>query len=150
MITDTVNLQQRGHELIESALALNHEWRKYHTVTKQTIHPTAWRQQFCTIWLSFGRQTGKTFYIMRHAQENDLVIVGHNATRKYMLNTAIRPLNVLTGADFKRGKSYGVNRPIRTVWIDEPLITFPNVSLLEIYDSVHGDDVTFVILGAPA
>lgn len=93
----------------------------------------------CTVQCSAGIKTGKSNYIIQHANKEDLIIVA-SENAKYKQYTG--PATQVVAA-----KLYHLYKnTYYTIWVDEPSLVFSFIESSEIYKFAHGSQ-TFVLLG---
>lgn len=79
-----------------------------------------------TIHLNFGRTTGKSDYIKRHATNEDMVVSPNRFITQVLLEKSrykIRRGRIISVPNFDLLKYRGIE-PIRNLYIDEPRIAF--------------------------
>lgn len=112
------------------------------------ISKVQWMQQFCTIHLNIGRDTGKTRHIIENAKSGDLIVC-REGTKKLIQVQSNEKLDFYVPHVTKaiQGKILG---EVKIIFVDEPKQTLkPFVDDYEFYAifMVNFNEPIFIMLG---
>lgn len=131
----------------------NREKAKKQNYNKQ-ISKAQWFEQFCTIHINIGRNSGKTTHIVEMAQPEDLIVC-RNGTKMFIEENSKHGNNLhflvphISRIPVGR-KYYSIFADCQIVFVDEPKMTLlPYKDLSEFYHSfmVNFNEPIFIMLG---
>lgn len=113
-------------QVIDKLLELNKKLREQHEKT----HPLQvggllnWLFNFCTVQCNIGRASGKTHYVNKNAERNDLIIVGQLDDKRYYYKAKAMVLSVneINMHNALKGEDWLIDR----IFIDDPTRCFKN------------------------
>jgi hypothetical protein len=140
--------QEYFHHMMDELVGLNKRRRELFPVRMPAPH--AYAMYHATVQGGIGRQCGKSEYILRRAQPDDLIIVPCEVQLKHQFRDA--PCRVITAGELHRRYTSRNRMPPEVrysrIWVDEPYAVFDQIDRHELYFQLARDtEQTFILLG---
>ena len=137
-------MNENFNKIMELIIKENLLARKRFALRIQDVNYLEYLQEMCTIHVDFGRATGKTEYIVDHANIHDLIVVATSAMKKLMeRRSPIASIMTCQEVLLRVGTNFEI------IYIDEPHLVFRSENTLLLYNALSNSSIkqTFILLG---
>lgn len=133
-------------KLADSLIELNKKRRSFFENDNIPIYH--YTREYCTVKICIGRISGKTEYILRNIDKNDLLIVYNYATKSFLeRQERLKDIRIMSVNELDSNLLYS-NR-FNNIWVDNASYTMYGENRIDLLYSKlsHSKDQTFIFLG---
>lgn len=130
--------------LADNLIELNRKRRKSFDCNIPIYHYT---REYCTVKIDIGRISGKTEYILRNIDKNDLLIVRNYSVKLFLKNQErLKNVRIITVNELNSTFIY--SNKFNNIWVDDASYIYEKSFFGFLYMKLsHSKDQTFILLG---
>lgn len=142
---------EKFFNVVDNVVALNIAHQLKFEDHKRYMANAHWLEEFCTVDINVGRQSGKSLYINKRATPVDLVVCMNEDYKRGVFKECRNVLTVseIAADSFNRGVRFSDIKHYNKIYVDEPFAVFSRFKRYDFYYKFAGLANQIIMLGTP-